>query len=82
MAKYSESRNLSASDMLTAVRAAYRLGILDALLVRAKQPGTHPSVRAKLEGERQRRLEELRDAGISEAAFEQEPTLVEREQTA
>jgi hypothetical protein len=65
-----ERKGLSANDMLTAVRAAYRLGILEALLVRAKQPGTHLSVRAKLEGERERWLEELREVGISEIAFE------------
>ena len=61
---------MSVGDILTAVRAAYRIGVLDVLLRSARLPGTHPNVRHKLEAERQRRLEELRTAGLTEAVFD------------
>ena len=68
--KQDERQALTANGVLVAVRAAYRLGILDSLLLRANQQGAHPAVRRKLESERALRLEELREAGISEVAFE------------
>jgi hypothetical protein len=58
---------MSVGDVLTAVRAAHRIGVLDVLL---RSTRTHPAVRRELEAERQRRLEELRSAGITEVVFD------------
>jgi hypothetical protein len=58
---------MSVGDVITAVRAAHRIGVLDVLLRSAR---THRAVRVELEAERQRRLEELRSAGITEVVFE------------
>jgi hypothetical protein len=58
---------MSVGDVLTAVRAAYRIGVLDVLL---RSTRTHPAVRQELEAERQRRLQELRSAGITEVVFD------------
>jgi hypothetical protein len=59
---------LSAGDVLTAVRAAYRIGLLDVLLRSARQSGAS-EIRLALEAERRHRLEELRSAGMTEVVF-------------
>jgi hypothetical protein len=58
---------MSVGDIITAVRAAHRIGVLDVLL---RSTRTHPAVRVELEAERQRKLEELRSAGLTEVVFE------------
>jgi hypothetical protein len=60
---------LSAGDVLTAVRAAYRIGVLDVLLRSARQSDAS-EIRLALEAERRRRLEELRSAGMTEVVFD------------
>jgi Mrp family chromosome partitioning ATPase len=70
-------RTVTANDLLVVAHAAYRVGVLDALLRSAET--AHPDVREKLEGERRRRLEELRYVGISEVAFEDTPSIVRAE---
>lgn len=65
--KHEPRRGMSVGDVLTAVRAAHRIGVLDVLL---RSTRTHPAVRLELEAERQRRLQELRSAGITEVVFD------------
>ena len=67
MAKYDERAPLTAADIVVAVRAAYRLGILDVML-RSKR--LHPGIRARIETERERKLVDLRSAGLTEETFE------------
>lgn len=67
MAKYEERAPLKAADVVKAVRAAYRLGVMDVML-RSKR--LHPGIRARIEAERERKLTELRSAGLTEEAFE------------
>jgi len=67
MAKYDERAPLRAADVIVVVRAAYRLGVLDAAL-RSKR--LHPEIRARIEAERELKLIDLRSAGMTEAAFE------------
>jgi hypothetical protein len=66
MAKYDERAPLRAADVIMAVRAAYRLGVLDVLL-RSKR--LHPEIRARIEAERELKLIDLRSAGMTEEAF-------------
>jgi len=66
MAKYDESKPLTAADVIVAVRAAYRLGVLDVML-RSKR--LHPGIKARIEAERERKLVDLRSAGMTEEAF-------------
>jgi hypothetical protein len=65
--KHEPRAGMSVGEVLTAVRASHRIGVLDVLLRSAR---THPAVRVELEAERQRRLQELRSAGITEVVFE------------
>ena len=67
MAKYDERAPLTAADVVVTVRAAYRLGVLDAML-RSKR--LHPGIRTRIEVERQLKLVDLRSAGITEEAFQ------------
>ena len=66
MAKYEERKPLTAADVIVAVRAAYRLGVLDVML-RSKR--LHPAIRTRIEDERERKLVDLRSAGMTEEAF-------------
>ena len=65
--KHEPRLGMSVGDVITAVRAAHRIGVLDVLL---RSTRTHPAVRLELEAERQRRLQELRSAGITEVVFD------------
>jgi Mrp family chromosome partitioning ATPase len=65
--KYEQRPPLSMTDALAAVRAAYRIGIMDMLL---RNPRLHPTVRERLEREREYRLAILRLAGLTDTSFE------------
>lgn len=67
MAKYEERKPLTAADVVVAVRAAYRLGILDFML---RSKGLHPGIKARVEAERELKLVDLRSAGMTEETFE------------